>query len=49
MKYYKHESLFYKRYYDAIYVLLLRRHDLCEFMKFVIRTFKVHRDDGDMS
>ena len=48
IKYYKHESLFYKRYYDAIYFLLLRRGDLCEFIKFVIRVFK-HHDDGDMS
>ena len=48
IKYYKHEALFYKRYYDAIYFLLLQRGDLCEFIKFVIRVFK-HHDDGDMS
>ena len=42
IKYYKHESLFYKRYYDAIYFLLLQRGDLCEFIKFVIRVFKHH-------
>jgi hypothetical protein len=48
IKFYKHESLFYKRYYDAIYVLLLRRHDLCEFIKWIIRSFKHHNGD-DMS
>jgi len=42
IKYYKHESLFYTRYYDAIYFLLLQRGDLCEFIKFVIRVFKHH-------
>ena len=48
IKYYKHESLFYKRYYDAIYCLLLRRNDLCEFMKWIIRAFK-HHDDVTVS
>ena len=40
IKYYKHESLFYKRYYDAICYLILERGDLCEFMKFIIRAFQ---------
>ena len=48
IKYYKHESLFYKRYYDAICCLILKRGDLCEFMKFVRRVFQ-HHDDGTIS
>ena len=49
VKYYKHETLFYKRYYDAIYSLILVRHDLSEFIKFIRRTFKFHHGVENVS
>ena len=43
IKFYKHETLFYKRFYDAICCLILQRNDICEFMKWLRLAFKFHQ------